>query len=224
MRMIATALSPVVRTTLAHEVVERLRRAILAGELTAGAALTEAAMAARLSVSRVPVREALVELEREGLIEFDARGRASVREFTEEDFAEIVSIRSALAVLSAKLAARRHTDEDLGRLEAIVDKSQRTRDPTEFSRLDIAFHDEIVRIARHKRLHQSWSNLRAQMELWIAHAHRQRQQRTRDVREATVLAHRAMIATLRSRDVEASARMMERHCESLSASRKDNGR
>src|SRR5262245_3564942 len=112
-RMIATALLPVPRTTLTREVAERLRKAILAGELAAGQTLTEAAMAARLDVSRVPVREALVELEREGLVVFNARGRACVREFTDEDFAEIVSLRTTLQVMSAKLAAVRHTADDL---------------------------------------------------------------------------------------------------------------
>ena len=58
--MIASALLPVPRTTLTREVAERLRQAILSGELVAGQTLTEAAMAGRLDVSRVPVREALV--------------------------------------------------------------------------------------------------------------------------------------------------------------------
>src|SRR5262245_45479458 len=118
--MLASALSPVPRTSLTREVTERLRHAILAGELAAGQPLAEATMAGRLNVSRVPVREALVALEREGLVVFNEHGRASVREFTDDDFAEIVSLRTMLQVMSAKLAAVKHTTEDLERLEMIL--------------------------------------------------------------------------------------------------------
>jgi DNA-binding GntR family transcriptional regulator len=213
--MVASALLPVPRTTLTREVAERLRQAILSGELAAGQPLAEATMAARLNVSRVPVREALVELEREGLVVFNDRGRAGVREFTDEDFAEIVSLRTTLQVMSAKLAAVKHTAEDLERLEMILTRADKTRDPTEFSRLDIAFHDEIVRMARHQRLYRCWSNLRAQMELWIARAHRERERVKHDVREQTVRAHREIIETLRSRSSDEAAKRMEEHCDSL---------
>lgn len=213
--MVVSALLPVPRTTLMREVAERLRQAILSGELAAGQQLAEAAMAARLNVSRVPVREALVELEREGLVVFNERGRACVRAFTQEDFAEIVSLRTTLQVMSARLAAAKHTTEDLERLEMIVKRADKTRDPTEFSRLDIAFHDEIVRIARHQRLYQCWSNLRAQMELWIARAHRERERVKHDVHEETARAHRAIIETLRSGNPDRAARQMEEHCESM---------
>jgi DNA-binding GntR family transcriptional regulator len=213
--MIASALLPVPRTTLTREVAERLRQAILSGELTAGQPLAEATMAARLNVSRVPVREALVELERAGLVVFNTRGRACVREFTDEDFAEIVSLRTTLQVMSARLAAVKHTADDLERLETIVKRADKTRDPTEFSRLDIAFHDEIARMAGHQRLYQCWSNLRAQMELWIVRAHRERERVKHDVREETVRAHRGIIATLRSRCPVEAARRMEEHCESM---------
>jgi DNA-binding GntR family transcriptional regulator len=213
--MLASALSPVPRTSLTREVAERLRQAILAGELAAGQLLAEAAMAARLNVSRVPVREALVTLEREGLVVFNEHGRACVREFTDEDFAEIVSLRTTLQVMSAKLAALKHTTEDLERLELILKRADKTRDPTEFSRLDIAFHDEIVRIARHQRLYECWTNLRAQMELWIARAHRERERVKHDVHERTLRAHREIVATLRSRRPDEAGRRMEGHCESL---------
>lgn len=213
--MIASALLPVPRTTLSHEVAERLRQAILSGELAAGQTLAEAAMAARMNVSRVPVREALVELEREGLVVFNAHGRASVREFTDEDFAEIVSLRTTLQVMSAKLAAVKHTDDDLERLEAILKRADKTRDLTEFSRLDIAFHDEVARIARHQRLYQCWNNLRAQMELWIARAHRERERVKHDVHDLTLRAHRAMVETLRSRRPDEAGKLMEIHCDSM---------
>src|SRR5215510_7547893 len=98
-----------------------------------GTSLPEAQTAAKLGVSRVPVREALVELERQGLVEFDENGRASVRAFTKDDVQEILSLRCALQRMAAGLAAAKMTDADLERLEAILAKAAKTKDLTEFS-------------------------------------------------------------------------------------------
>jgi DNA-binding GntR family transcriptional regulator len=211
--MADAALSPIRRnTTLSKEVIDRLRKAILAGDLAEGTTLPEAQTAAKLGVSRVPVREALVELERQGLVEFDENGRAVVRAFTEVDVQEILSLRASLQRMAAGLAASKLTDPDLQRLEAILAKAARTKDLTEFSRLDSAFHDEIVVIARHSRLQRVWSDVRAQIELWLARLHHRREHTQHDVREATLSSHRKMIDTLATRKPEAAASLMERHC------------
>jgi DNA-binding GntR family transcriptional regulator len=108
------ALSPIRRSTsLTTGVIDRIRRAILTGELKEGTALPEAQTASKLGVSRVPVREALVELERQGLVEFDRNGRACVRTFTADDVAEIISLRANLQRMAARLAAMA---DDLARL------------------------------------------------------------------------------------------------------------
>jgi DNA-binding GntR family transcriptional regulator len=215
--MAEAALTPIRRSgTLSTEVLDRLRRAILNGELAEGAALPEALTAMKLGVSRVPVREALVELERQGLVEFDPNGRACVRSFTEDDIQELLSLRSALQTMAARVAASRLSDADLERLEAILARAEKTGDLTEFSRLDTAFHDEIVAITGHRRLQRVWGDLRAQMELWLARLHHRRERKSHDVHEATIDAHRKMIDVLATRKPEAAAKLMERHCGSWS--------
>jgi DNA-binding GntR family transcriptional regulator len=208
----SAALSTIPRASLSREVFERLRKAILTGELPEGAALPEAQTAAKLGVSRVPVREALVELERQGLIEFDRNGRACVKPFTSEDILEILSLRASLQTMAARLAATKLTDEDAERLEDIVTQASRTHDLSEFSSLDTAFHDEIVAIARHSRLRRLWSDLRSQMELWLQRLHRPREGKLHDVRPATLRSHREMIKVLKTRKPDEAARLMERHC------------
>jgi DNA-binding GntR family transcriptional regulator len=211
--MVEAALSPIRRnTSLTKEVVERLRKAILDGDLAEGTALPESQTAAKLGVSRVPVREALVELERHGLVEFDDNGRACVRAFTDADMHEILSLRSTLQTMAARIASAKLTDPDLQRLEAILARAAKTRDLTEFSRLDTAFHDEIVVISRHRRLQRIWADFRDQMELWLQRLHRQRERKVHDVRDATLKSHREMLDTLATRKPEAAARLMERHC------------
>lgn len=207
------ALSAIPRgASLSGEVLERLRKAILTGELAEGTPLPEAQTAAKLGVSRVPVREALVELERQGLVEFDLHGRACVKPFTPEDIAEILSLRSSLQAMAARLAASRLTEEDSERLEAVVARAARTQDLTEFSSLDTAFHDEIVRVARHRRLQRVWDDFRPQMELWLARLHRRRERKLHDVRPETLRSHREMIKVLKTRKPDDAARIMERHC------------
>jgi DNA-binding GntR family transcriptional regulator len=212
----SVSLSPIRRSTLTQEVIGRLRRAILSGELTEGMPLPETHTADRLGVSRVPVREALVELERQGLVEFSGHGRARVRAFTEEDVRELLSLRATLQAMAARLAAARLTDLDQERLEALLARSSRTHELTEFSRLDAAFHDEIVAIARHGRLSRIWGDLRAQMELWLARLHRRRDRARHDVRQATLDSHRKMLGALATRDPKAAGALMERHCSSWS--------
>jgi DNA-binding GntR family transcriptional regulator len=211
--MAETALSPIRRSTsLSKEVTERLRRAILAGELAEGTPLPEAQTATKLGVSRVPVREALVELDRQGLVEFDDNGRACVRVFTDEDMREILTLRSTLQTMAARSAAAKLTAEDVERLEAILARAAKTKDLTEFSALDTEFHDEIVVIARHKRLQRIWADFRIQMEFWLQRLHRQREGKLHDVRDATLKSHREMLDTLATRKPDAAAKLMERHC------------
>ena len=211
--MTEAALAPIRRgVSLAQEVAERLRRAILAGDFAEGDALPEAQTAEKLGVSRVPVREALAELERQGLVAFDAHGRAGVKVFTAEDVEEILSLRAALQAMAAGLAASKLTPGDVERLEALLDRAARTRDLTKFSALDSAFHDEIVAIARHRRLSRAWTDLRAQMELWLARLHRRRDRVKHDVRPVTLKSHREIVEVLKTRRPEAAARRLEKHC------------
>jgi DNA-binding GntR family transcriptional regulator len=207
------ALSPIRRnTSLSAGVMDRLRRAILTGELKEGTSLPEAQTATKLGVSRVPVREALVELERQGLIEFDRNGRACVRAFTPDDVAEIISLRANLQRMAARLAATKLTDADVLALEDILSRAAVENDLTAFSALDTAFHDQIVRIARHKRLSRLWDDVRSQMELWLARIHRRRESVKHDVRQATLASHREMVEVLKTRKPDAAGELMERHC------------
>jgi DNA-binding GntR family transcriptional regulator len=209
-----TSLSPIRRSSLAQQTLERLRRAILSGELAGGSPLPEAATAAKLGVSRVPVREALVELERQGLVEFEATGRTCVRRFEPRDLHEILTLRASLQTLAAREAAARATSDDFRRLEALLARTAETVDLTEFSALDTAFHDEIVAIARHGRLARAWGDLRAQMELWLTRLHRKRETLKHDVRDVTFRSHREFLKVLAQRDPEVAARWMDGHCVS----------
>ena len=95
----------------------RIRDDILDGEFPNGQRLLETTLAARYGVSRTPVREALVALQADGLIERVDNG-FRVRTGTPDDVMEIYEARIALESVAAAAAAKRHTDLDLARLHA----------------------------------------------------------------------------------------------------------
>ena len=193
-----THLAPLARRSLAEDATARIRRAIVAGELAAGDALTEDQLAVRLGVSRVPIREALIELEQEGLVEFDARGRSRVRTFAEEDFEELFAMRCALEVMAARLVAKRITMTDVKELEAMIREQRAMEDLTELSLADVAFHDRIIQAAQNRPLAICWKTIRSQIEVWLAHAHRAQAARHLSSIELTVPGHRRLLAELRS--------------------------
>lgn len=82
--------------SLSSRVTDRLRDAIVSGSVAPGDAISEVAFAEKLGgVSRVPVHEALIELERNGLVEFDQRRRLHVPVLTAKDYSEIYEMRLA---------------------------------------------------------------------------------------------------------------------------------
>ena len=158
---------PAPRTSLGDVVAERLREAILNDEFSPGQHLREEEVSESLDVSRGPVRDAFLILEREGLVRLSRHRGATVVELMLEDLGEVYSLRSALESLAVRLAIRRHEPDDIERLHDSLTELQLAmrRKPTEqaAARLDLNFHDFIFKAAHHDRLYQSWSNIRMQV-------------------------------------------------------------
>jgi DNA-binding GntR family transcriptional regulator len=193
-------LVPLTRRSLAQDAVSRIRRAIVGNELPPGMALPEDLLAAQLGVSRVPIREALAQLESEGLVEVDNRGRSRVRDFTNADFEDVFSMRCTLEKMSANLAVKRITDADVRDLEALIGQQEATVDLTELSLLDVSFHERIIQTTRHRQLMVCWKTIRSQIEVWLARSHRVQAAIHLSSIELTVPGHRDLLAALRSGD------------------------
>src|SRR3954469_5815073 len=129
-------LEQVVRRALTDQVLTTLRKAIVSGAFTPGDHVPETRMAEQLGVSRVPVREAMMTLEREGLLEFDERGAARVRNFTAADFEEVFSMRIALEPMAARLACRRLQSGDVSALTENIKRMRKTSSLLEMTLLD----------------------------------------------------------------------------------------
>jgi GntR family transcriptional regulator of vanillate catabolism len=90
----------------------KLREMVLAGELLAGARITELALVEKLGVSRTPIRAALIRLEQEGLLQQMPSGGFAVRKFSEADVADAIELRGTVEGLAARMAAERGTSEE----------------------------------------------------------------------------------------------------------------
>jgi DNA-binding GntR family transcriptional regulator len=187
-----------------------LRRQILSGEASPGELLAESAVARRLGVSRVPVREALFTLEREGLVEFSGTGRAYVKDLTPRDFEELFVVRLALEPPAARLAAPA-LRQDAARLLDNLAATQRARTVQQVTRLDLDFHEIILTASGNTRLLKLWSSMRGEMELWLGRLHRHHQFQTSETQRETIAAHTAIVQGFRTQSPAECERLMRQH-------------
>lgn len=110
--------------TAQESVARTLRRLILNGTLPGGSALRQEDLAKRLGVSRMPLREALLKLEAEGLVETQPRRGVVVTMLSAEDFEEILEMRFSLESLAVTKAAERFTPADTKAVMEIVDLAE----------------------------------------------------------------------------------------------------
>lgn len=187
-----------------------LRGRIIHGKLAPGALLAESAVARELGVSRVPVREALFALERDGLVEFSDTGRAYVKDLSPHDFEELFVLRLALEPVAARLAAP-VLREDVSALEKNIAATSKTPTLIEVTRLDLDFHEVILEASGNARLVKLWRSMRNELELWLGRLHRSKQMQTRGTREETVASHRELVRCFRTQSPAACERKMREH-------------
>lgn len=128
-------------------VYDALREALLEGTPGPGERLRTAALAERFGTSRTPVREALVLLEADGLVELEPRRGAIVRGFAADDVAELYDVRALLEPRAAALAAERAAPEAVERLHELCRLSEAaTGRSREAVANQIAWNEEFHRV------------------------------------------------------------------------------
>jgi len=145
-------MSGLVRIPLAHQVYRELRQRIMSGQLRAGSRLLPEGLAESMSISQTPVKEALVRLEADGLVEAPSRRGAVVRRFTAADIRELYEARILIELnaLRTALRERRITppfiEELRGILAAHVQETERGTQEglANALALDREFHGRIV--------------------------------------------------------------------------------
>lgn len=167
------ALAPVPKATLRAHIAERLRAAILAGDIAPGAALTETALSARFDVSRGPLREAMRQLIEEGLLVTVPYTGTHVAALSVEDVREIYSLRTALEIFAFEQAWDRRDDwfrEELHRRNAALLASIDAGDDRTSISTELELHGLVFEASGHKLLQCAWRGLRGRLQLyWAAH-------------------------------------------------------
>jgi DNA-binding GntR family transcriptional regulator len=194
------------RTTLAGRALAGLRAAIVDGRLAAGERYSVGTLAQRLGVSRTPVREALLVLERQGLVRFERNKGVRILETSAGDLEEVFALRLLLEVPATRRAAGRLTAEELDALDAELDAMAAAVEEGPFMAHDQRFHAIVLDAAGNARLAGVVDGLRDQVRLRGAST----VGRSRDL--AAILAeHVAIRDALRVGDADAAAAAMRAH-------------
>ena len=147
--------------TLRENVVDEIRMKILNREYEPGMRIVEQNLSDELGVSRGPIREALRQLEQEGLVEYARNVGCSVKQITLEDIYEIYLLRSTYENRAVNTYGGQFSDEDLAQMEMIVAemKNLGEDDLGELVDCDCRFHQIIVEKAGLNRLLKAWTEL-----------------------------------------------------------------
>lgn len=135
---------------------QALKRMVLGNELGPGTQLLELEVAARLGMSRTPVREAMIRLSRDGLVEIRPRHGMRVLPISADDMREIYDVLTALEATAAELAARRRpADSELQPMEQAIrdmDAALAREDLEGWAEADDRFHAALLEVSGNRRL------------------------------------------------------------------------
>lgn len=134
---------------------ERLKHAIITGELPAGSRIVETTYAEQLHISRTPLREALRKLERDGLVEYVLRHGVVVRAFTVADIEEIFTIRNSMMMLILPSVVANVTPKDIAEFRVLLsemDVAQQEEDCDALASFNREFHGKLEHLSDKKRI------------------------------------------------------------------------
>jgi len=112
------------RKRLADEVYDQLKLAIMRREIGAGDVLVQEKLAAEMQISRTPIREALMRLEQEGVLEVSNRGSFRLYQMDDQEVRELYQSRAAIEGQCARILAVNHTADDIAALREIVERKE----------------------------------------------------------------------------------------------------
>ena len=199
------------KQSLTTKVYNHIRNGILDGSYKDGDFLVETRLAEELEVSRTPIREALKQLELEGLVLMIPRRGAIVAKITEKDLKDVLEVRASLERLSTKLACERmeeETIEELREAQEAFTAALRGDDITLQAQKDVEFHDVIYKSTNNLRLIQMLNNLREQM-----YRYRMEYLKDRNMYPALLKEHEAIREALNAHDRERAGMAIRTHIE-----------
>ena len=192
-----------------QQVVEILRSAIIVGTYEPGERLIEATISTELGTSRGPVREALRQLENEGLVmSFPYKGAVVLGVSDEEVQEVLIPIRLTLERYSFAHALERMTDNELGELGKqvwLMEQAAAADDLPRVVEADLRFHEVVISASGQPHTVQIWGTIWPRIRAYFY-----RYGRGKDL-ATMVVEHRELLAAIQSRDVALMLTKLEEH-------------
>jgi DNA-binding GntR family transcriptional regulator len=160
---------------VASAVYDTIKQRIILLELQPGAPINTNALAGELGVSATPVREALIRLEADGLVQRDPNSTARVTEVHLHDLKDVLEARLLIIEQIARLAAQRVQEEELQEMRNVLEQMKQATDRRELIRLDSEFHHLINLASKNQALSKVADLMRNHvMRLWyyVSNEHR----------------------------------------------------
>lgn len=161
---------PDVQQRLADDVYEQILSAIVTGQIAPGDRLIQEKIASEINISRTPVREALLRLEQEGVLEMQGRKGFAIRKMREDEVVQVYGAREAIEGYSAYWLAENRTPERIAAIQEKVDaeRAEQTDDVQVEFRLNKAIHRSIVEQSGNKVLLDLFETLWGHgVSLWL---------------------------------------------------------
>lgn len=206
------------RETVGEQIVQSLRNAIITGSLKEGEMLTESALSKQLGTSRSPIREAMQQLRREGLIVSGPNRSMIVTSLDDDDIAELYEYRAVLERFAIAKICRLGDDERavvISQLEAAIDRLRVAigkSDEYEISTDDLAFHNALIEAAGNRRLSQTYHGLSVEFLTLI-----NRLEIFRPSGDELIDDHQELVYAVRDGDADRGVELIDSHLASASA-------
>ncbi len=198
---------------LPEQIAASLQAAILSGRLGSGARLIEAAIADQMRTSRGPVRDALLLLERDGLIVKLPNRGARVLHFDPRGLREATSLRAVLEEFAVALLTPNITAPQLKSLHGLVEKMEsaaRRNDVRDFNDADYRFHDALCAASGHGTLHTMWRGMAHRVRTFLGSSNL-----ASGNLQTVARRHRALYAALATRKNAAARQAIRAHFAAL---------
>jgi DNA-binding GntR family transcriptional regulator len=204
------------KTNLREQAFASLRTAITSGQLPPQTPMVETELSEQLQISRGTLREAMRQLQQEGLLTAGSRGRLYVRHLGPKEIREIFAVRAALEALAAQaLAARADRAEATAELRRLLQSMSEAGAEVHLKgriEADLDFHRGLCRLSDNVTLLHTWESLEGSIRMSIMFAGTERAIRNMDVAR-----HEAIVDAIASGDATAAAATDHEHMGSAAA-------
>jgi len=210
-----TSLLRLEKTSLRQQALTALRRAITTGQLPPGTHLVETELSEKLQISRGTLREAMRQLQQEGLISAGARGRLSVRHLDTKEIRDIFNVRAALESLAAReLADSADRTDSVNLLHQAVDDMEKWAASNLEDRIeaDLRFHRTMCQLTGNETLLHQWTSLEGSIRMSIMFAGVDRAIKNMDAKR-----HMEVVDAIEAGDAELAAAAVISHMSGAAA-------